>query len=185
VDEIVGIPENLAVADEVARASTTLIRNEANLLPADPTQDVLVVGTASSIDLEARLDELGVNATRVVVNVTPTQAQREAAVLAAQNADLVVVTTSNARGIAGQRQLVEELSGTGTPVAAVAIGLPYDAGFVPQADAVLATYSTRPVAMRAVADVLVGVAEPGGRLPVTVHGPAGEVVYPYGHGLDY
>jgi beta-N-acetylhexosaminidase len=70
-------------------------------------------------------------------------------------------------------------------VAAVAISLPYDAGFVPQADAVLATYSTRPVAMRAVAEVLVGVAEPGGRLPVTVHGPAGEVVYPYGHGLDY
>jgi beta-N-acetylhexosaminidase len=185
VDEIVGSPENLAVADQVARASTTLIRNEADMLPADPTQDVLVVGTASSVELEARLDGLGVNATRLAVNVTPTDAQRAAAVLAAQNADLVVVTTSNARGNASQRQLVEELAGTGTPVAAVAISLPYDAGFVPQADAVLATYSTRPVAMRAVADVLVGVAEPGGRLPVTVHGPGGEVVYPYGHGLDY
>lgn len=185
VDEIVGTPENLAVADEVARASTTLIRNEGNLLPADPTQDVLVVGTASSSELAARLVELGVNATRLAVNVTPTQAQRDAAVLAAEDADLVIVTTSNARGNAGQRQLVDELSGTGTPVAAVAISLPYDAGFVPQADAVLATYSTRPVAMRAVADVLVGAAEPGGRLPVTVHGPVGEVVYPYGHGLDY
>ena len=185
VDEVIGTPESLALATEVSHASTTLIRNEADLLPLDGTQDVLVVGSASSAALESRLAELEVNVSRVPVDVTPTQAQRDAAVAAAANADVVVVTTSNARTSASTRLLVEQLAATGTPVVAVAFSLPYDAGFVPQADAVLATYSTRPVAMRALADVLVGEAEPGGRLPVTVHGPDGNVLYPFGHGLDY
>jgi beta-N-acetylhexosaminidase len=185
VDEVVGTPEHLAVADEVARTATTLIRNEGSLLPAETSETVLVVGPAASADTEARLRELGVGVTRAPVSTTPTDAERSAAVAAAADADLVLVTTTNARGNAGQRELVAELAGTGTPTVAAAIALPYDAGFVPEADAVLATYSSRPVAMRALADVLTGTAAPGGRLPVTVHAPDGTVAYPYGHGLEY
>jgi beta-N-acetylhexosaminidase len=185
VNDVVGTPANLAVADELAHAATTLVRNQADLLPLAGTQDVLVVGTPASAELAARLGELGVDATRVEVAVTPTAAQRNAATAAAEDADLVVLTTTNARGNAAQRQLLADLAGTGKPLVTVAISLPYDVGFVPQADAVLATYSTRPVALRGVADVLVGHAEPGGRLPVTVHGPDGEVAFPYGHGLSF
>ncbi len=185
VDQVVGTAEHLAVADQVARTATTLIRNDASLLPADVSQDVAVVGPAASADTENRLRELGVNVTRVPVSTTPTASERSAAVAAAGNADLALVTTTNARGNAGQRQLVAEVAGTGTPTVAAAISLPYDAGFVPEADAVLTTYGSRPVSMRALADVLVGSAAPGGRLPVTVHGPDGTVAYPYGHGLDY
>jgi beta-N-acetylhexosaminidase len=185
VDDVVGTPEHLAVADQVARTATTLVRNEGNLLPADTTQRVLVVGTAASADTEARLRELGVDVTRSAVSTTPTDAERSAAVAAAADADLVLVTTTSARSNAGQRQLVADLAGTGTPTVAGAISLPYDAGFVPDADAVLATYGSRPVSMRALADVLVGAAAPGGRLPVTVQAPDGTVAYPYGHGLEY
>jgi beta-N-acetylhexosaminidase len=185
VDQVVGTPEHLAVADQVARTATTLIRNDGSPLPADVSQDVVVVGPAASADTETRLRELGVNVTRVPVSTTPTAAELSAAVAAAGNADLALVTTTNARGNAGQRQLVAEVAGTATPTVAAAISLPYDAGFVPEADAVLTTYGSRPLSMRALADVLVGSAAPGGRLPVTVHGADGTVAYPYGHGLEY
>lgn len=187
VPQVVGTPQNLAFADEVARASTTLIRNDGGVLPAQSVQDVLVVGptAANTSALSSRLAEHGVNAALQTVNTSPTAAQRDAAAAAAANADLVVVTTTNARGNASQRALVEQVAATGTPVVVVAAALPYDAGFVPSADAVLATYSSRPVAMRAAADVLVGDAAPQGLLPVTVHDANGEVAYPFGHGLSY
>jgi beta-N-acetylhexosaminidase len=186
VDSVIGTPEHLAVAARAAHASTTLVRNESDLLPAVLEQDVVVVGPAANTNVLAnRLGEHGAEVTFQSVGATPTVAQRSAAVAAAAAADLAVITTTNARGNASQRLLVEEVTATGTPVVVVAASLPYDVGFVPQADAVLAIYSTRPVAMRAVADVLIGAADPGGRLPVTAHGPNGEIAYPFGHGLDY
>jgi beta-N-acetylhexosaminidase len=189
VASTVGVPEHLAVADELARRATTLITNEGGLLPlsAAQTDTALVVGPAASNPgtLAARLDEHGVSATTRTVNVSPTAAQRAGAVAAAESADVVIVTTTNARGNASQRALVSDLAAVGTPLVVVPVALPYDAAFVPDADAVLVTYSSRPVALRAVADVLVGEASPEGQLPVTIPDADGRVAYGFGHGLRY
>lgn len=189
VDEVVGIPEHLAVADTAARAGVTAVRNDGDVLPLDVAalDSALVVGpSAAGTDaLAARMTELGVDATLQTVSTSPSASQRAAAVAAAADADVVVVTTTNARGNANQRALVAELAATGTPVVAVNAGLPYDAAYVPAADAVLLTYRSRPVALRAVADVLLGQAAPQGRLPVTVPAGPDSPGYPYGHGLTW
>ena len=188
VDDTVGISEHLAVADNVARSSTTLVANDAGHLPlAVSDGNALVVGStsANASALAGRLGEHGMDTTLQTVSASPTAAQRDNAVAAAQTADAVIVTTTNARGNASQRQLVADLAATGTPLVVVPAALPYDAAFLPGADTILVTYSSRPVAMRAAADVILGVAQPSGLLPVSVPGPDGEIVYPFGHGLGY
>jgi hypothetical protein len=77
-----------------------------------------------------------------------------------------IVTTTNARGNASQRQLIEEVAATGTLLIVVPAAMPYYAAYVSGADAIMVTDSSRPVAMRAAADVILGVARPTGLLPV-------------------
>lgn len=185
VDEVVGVPEHLAIADTAARQGVTVVRNDGDLLPLAGAAVVVGPSAANTAALAARMTELGADATLQTVSTSPSASQRAAAVAAAEDADVVVVTTTNARGNANQRALVADLAATGTPVVAVNASLPYDAAYVPSADAVLLTYSTRPVALRAVADVLLGEVAPQGRLPVTVPAGPDSPGYPYGHGLTW
>jgi beta-N-acetylhexosaminidase len=60
----------------------------------------------------------------------------------------------------------------------VAMGLPYLAEHVPEAAAVLATYSYRPAAAHAAAAAIFGEQGTPGRLPVSLSR------FPFGHGLD-
>jgi beta-N-acetylhexosaminidase len=189
VETTVGIPEHLATADEVARTSPTLITNGGDVLPLDASEigNALVVGpsAANTSSLAGRLSQQGLNTTLLTVSTTPTAAQRSQATAAAGSADVVLVTTTNARGNSSQRQLVAELAATGTPLIVVPAGLPYDAAFVSGADAIMVTYSSRPVAMRGAADVILGVAQPKGLLPVSIPAADGQILYPFGHGLSY
>ncbi|MGH2698041.1 MAG: glycoside hydrolase family 3 N-terminal domain-containing protein [Actinomycetota bacterium] len=189
VGPTVGNSDHLASAQQVARSSTTLVANDSGDLPLSVTDtpNALVVGptAANTSVLAGRLNEQGLNATLQTVSTSPSAAQRANAAAAAQTADAAIVTTTNARGNSSQRQLVAQVAATGTPLIVVPAALPYDAAYVPGADAILVTYSSRPVAMRAAADVVLGVVQPTGLLPVSIPAADGRVLYAFGHGLSY
>ncbi|MGV8967171.1 MAG: beta-glucosidase [Cellulomonas sp.] len=127
------------------------------------------------------------------------------AVAAAQGADAVVVVVGDQAGLFGrgtvgegndceslelpgvQRQLVEALVATGTPVVMVLLtGRPYAIGWAldapgPRPRAVLQAFFPGEGGGLAIADVVTGVVNPSGRLPVSMPRSTGAQPYSYLH----
>ncbi|MFD4987543.1 glycoside hydrolase family 3 protein [Streptomyces sp. NPDC058374] len=199
VDRTVGVRAHLAEADRIAERTTTLLAHRDGLLPLSRRthRDLLVVGAdpaspsgttgPPTTALTEELTELGFRVTTLPTGTTPTQAAIDAAVAAAEGKDAVVVGTYNVTADSAQRELVRALAATGVPVVALAIRNPYDVAHLPEADAVLATYSWTDVELRAAVRVLAGRARPRGKLPVPVQradDPSQELL-PVGYGLRY
>ncbi|MFE0177621.1 glycoside hydrolase family 3 protein [Streptomyces sp. NPDC059002] len=107
VDATVGTPGHLAAADRIAEATTTLLRDDAGLLPLSPDthREILVVGAdpgspsgttgpPTSV-LADTLTGLGFAATALSTGTTPDGAAVGRAVTAAQGKDAVLVATYN------------------------------------------------------------------------------------------
>ncbi|MFF3015298.1 glycoside hydrolase family 3 protein [Streptomyces sp. NPDC057939] len=183
-DPEVGTAANLAAADEIAAATTTLLANPRGLLPLDATarprllvtgaEPVSPTGTTGppTTVLARELEALGCRAAAVPAD--------RAAAAAAGHAAVLVCTYNVPEGESPQRTLVAELVATGVPVVLVAVRNPYDPARLPACAAEVATYSWTDVELRAAARVITGVRRPIGRLPVPVPGR-----YPLGHGLSY
>jgi hypothetical protein len=128
-----------------------------------------------------------------------------AAVAAAEGADVAVVVVGDQAGLFGrgtvgegndvetlelpgvQRALVEALVATGTPVVMVLLtGRPYAIGWAldgtgPRPAAVLQAFFPGEAGGEAIADLLVGAANPSGRLPVSLPRAAGAQPFRYLH----
>lgn len=182
----VGTPEHLAVADEIAEKSLTLLKNDAGVLPlqANSGQRILVTGWGSvtTASLAMYLAPRGVTPRVFETGARPSAAVRQEALWRAQASDLVIVTTMKASASPEQQSLVRALLQTGKPVIVAAVRDPYDIAYFTEAQTYLATYSYRPVSMKALARVLFGELEATGALPVMVPvvGHPDAVLYPYG-----
>ncbi|WP_393058228.1 glycoside hydrolase family 3 protein [Streptomyces sp. LN549] len=201
VDRTVGTRSHLATADRIAEHTTTLLANDGALLPLSRRshKNLLVVGAdpaspsgttgPPTTTLAGEFNELGYTATALSTGTTPTRANIDAAVAAAQGKDAVIVGTYNVTATSSQRTLVSELAATGVPVITVAIRNPYDIARLAGTGyaASLASYSWTDVELRAAARVIAGRAEPEGRLPVPVQraDDPSQVLYPVGYGLTY
>jgi beta-N-acetylhexosaminidase len=190
VPDVVGTEEHLAAAQDIADRSVTLVKNDAGLLPLDPSaRDVLVTGwgvsTTGTVADEMR--RRGAAATTYETGLSPTDAQIETAASKAAQSDLVVVTTNKAWSNSRQQTLVQRLLGTGTPVVVLAVRDPYDIAHFTEAPTYLATYSYAAPSLRAAAKVMYGEVSPTGKLPVTVPeaGDPDTALYPFGHGLGF
>ncbi|WP_298177398.1 glycoside hydrolase family 3 protein [Saccharomonospora sp.] len=197
-ERVVGTEENRDAVQRITDTSTTVLSDEAGLLPlgAD-VRNVLVTGwnrpdypgyAAEPVDdlagaLSQRSDA---NVTALPTGTDPDAAAVDEAAAAADGADLVIVLTNGLRDSEGQRELVERLTSTDTPVIAVAVQEPYDPGHA-DVPTWIATYDWRGVTMTSLAKVLVGERSPVGTLPVTI--PSGsdpdQTLYPFGHGLTW
>ncbi len=193
VDDKVGTPASIQTVQTISDKTTTVLRNDADLLPlTSPAGKVLVTGvgdTGQSVRspqwLAQSLNSRGATATPLATGSNPNQATIDGAVAAAAQNDLVVVLTNNLKDRTAQRNLVNALLATGKPVIAVASQIPYDAGYV-DAPTWIASYGWRAHAMESLAKVLLGEKSPTGKLPVDI--PVGgqeEILYPFGHGLTW
>ncbi|GGE03856.1 glycosyl hydrolase [Marinithermofilum abyssi] len=240
--------EHREKAREAAGKSMVLLKNEAGLLPLDPSlASIAVIGPLA----DAKSDLLGCWAgqgeSSDVISVLEGIRQRVGpdtdlhyvrgcdvdgddesgiaeAVKAARKADVVVLVVGEGADMSGenhnrtsldlpgvQPELVRAVHGTGTPVVLVLINgrplaLPWEDRHI---SAILEAWHPGTEGGRAVADVLFGDVNPGGKLPVTFPRSVGQVpiyyshkktgrpemksyadspvtpLYPFGHGLSY
>jgi beta-N-acetylhexosaminidase len=193
VAERVGTPDHLATVQRISDRTTTVVRNDANLLPFSGSPGrVLVTGIGDTVVntrspqwLADSLNRRGATATALPTGSNPNAATVANAVTAANAADLVVVLTNNLKDRVNQRNLVSALLATGKPVIAVASQIPYDAGYV-DAPTWLATYGWRAHAMESLAKVLFGEVSPTGKLPVDIPvGGTSTILYPFDSGLTW
>jgi beta-N-acetylhexosaminidase len=189
VKKVVGTVEHLATANTITRRSITLVKNSAHVLPlaAGSGQKVLVTGfgQTTTATLGQDIASHGLTPTVMDTGSDPTPAQIASAVASAQQNDLVVVSTFNAWSASGQVNLVNALVQTGKPVIVAAVGTPYDIAYFPSVSTFLTSYDFQPVSLGPLVDVMFGVYQPTGKLPVTIRKPAPskKVLYPFGVGL--
>jgi beta-N-acetylhexosaminidase len=197
---VMGAPAHLAAAQAITDRTTTLVKNDAGLLPlaAGPRQ-VLVAGwgVGTTGGIANAVSARGATTQVLESGTTPSTAQIDTAVAAAQGADLVVVSTNNAYAVdattgqpsasaAAQTRLVRALLAIGKPVVVAAMRNPYDVASFPEAPTVVDTYGYTADQVESLARVLFGEVNPTGRLPVSIPRAdgAGEL-FPFGHGLGY
>jgi beta-N-acetylhexosaminidase len=193
VAERVGTPDHLATIQRISDRTTTVVRNDAKLVPfpANPGK-VLVTGIGDTVFtarspqwLADSLNRRGATATALPTGSNPSATTIANAVAAAGTSDAVIVLTNNLKDRVGQRNLVSALLATGKPVIAVASQIPYDAGYV-DAPTWVATYSWRAMSMESLAKVLFGEVSPAGKLPVDIPvGGDSKILYPFGTGLTW
>lgn len=200
--------QSRALALKAAQRSITLLKNDGALplaLPAAgrarPKIAVIELGSASILD--------GIRAkARGRADVVVAQGTKVAAVKAAKPADRVVLAIGGPDLSAEQQELVDALKALGKPIVVVLVA-PRPAASVKvseQANALVAAWGLGEQGGKAVADVLFGDVNPGGKLPVTLARNAGQLpmfynvkpsarrgylfdssepLYPFGWGLSY
>jgi len=88
--------------------------------------------------------------------------------IAAASATVIVAVTRRAWAHPLQAQAIDDLAIAGKPLVVVAAREPYDASIAPPRAAVLAAYGDDPSTIRSVVEVLLGISQPKGRLPVSL-----------------
>jgi beta-N-acetylhexosaminidase len=177
--EQVGTETHLAAAQRVALDSITLVKDENGSLPLSPDLSILVVYPRGGAGLGQAVRELAPQATLLEVGETPTSREFARAAGLATSADVVVLGTRDVMEHPEQGQLVDSLARE-HPVVAVGLDSPYDLLSYPEVPTYLASYGRAPVSMQALAQVLFGLAEPRGHLPVQLPG-----LYEVGHNYTW
>ncbi|EWC41636.1 beta-D-glucoside glucohydrolase [Stutzerimonas stutzeri KOS6] len=132
----------------------------------------------------------------VIQDPRPAREMIDEAVRAAREADVVVAAVGEARGMshesssrtslalpASQQALLEALVATGKPLVVVLMnGRPLQLGWIKEhADAVLETWFAGTEGGHAIADVLYGVHNPSGKLPISFPRSVGQIPIYYNH----
>ena len=189
---VVGCAVHRAVADRVAEASITLVRNEAGLLPLTPATSLrLAVVLPKSVDLTPadtssyviprlaqELRQYLPNVYEMIVPHEPKGSDIAAVLDQLDGCDLVILGTQNAFTQPGQSALARAILATGIPAVIVALRMPYDLAAFPEAKTYLCTYSILEPSIRVLTRALFDPARIHGRLPVTIPG-----LYPRGFGI--
>ena len=198
--QVMGAPQHLADAQAITDRTTTLVKNDAGLLPlASGPRNVLVAGwgVGTTQAMASALTSRGATVQVRESGTTPSSTAIEIAVASAQAADLVVVSTNNAYAVdastgqptaaaAAQTRLVRALLATGKPVVVSAMRNPYDVASFPEAPTVVDTFGYTTHQVESLVRVLFGEVNPVGKLPVSIPRADGTgVLFPFGHGLGF
>lgn len=188
-NRVVGSAEHRAWDAEVSRRAVTLIKNDHNIIPLklNSAQKVVVVGNTS---ITALFNAVKANHSNTTLVSTTSYVLTTAQLNELQSADAVIIGTSTSTASAratsnAQMKMVRDIKGAVTaPVIAVALRNPYDImGYPDHVDAYVAQYSYFANSSQGSADVIFGLRNPVGKLPVTIPSYEGGVLYPYNHGL--
>ena len=177
---VIGSAPHRALAEELARRSVTLVRDDGHLLPLrlDPEAEVFAVmprpadltpADTSSTVAPGLADAIRRHHPRVTAHLVgqdPDPGEIMSARAAADGADVLVIGTISASLQTGQVALVESLLSLGRPTVTVALRTPWDADAYPAATTHACTYSVLEPSLNALADALFGRAPFPGRVPV-------------------
>ena len=181
--DVLGSADHRELALEAARRAITLVRDPDSIVPfalheGDSIFVVEFAGAGSSpvesagkhqTALGAKLDERSPARVQERIGaLDPGAHEHEQLLTAAASASVIVAVTRRAWAHPLQAQTVGDLATAGKPLVVVAAREPYDASIAPPQAAVLASYGDDPSTVEAVADVLLGISEPKGRLPVSL-----------------
>jgi beta-glucosidase len=214
------LPKSRALAREAGRKSIVLLKNDGDLLPLPKSGKTIaligpfaagqhdlvgpwvVYGTdEKAVDLATGVRAAVADKNKVIVVEgsdveKPIAGGIEAAVAAAQQADIVVLAIGEAQGMSGEAQsrteivvpkpqqdLAEAVAKVGKPIVVVlkhgrALALE---GAVASAPAILATWFLGTETGHSIADVLFGAYSPSGRLPASFPRRSGQQPYYYAH----
>lgn len=181
-----GTGANRKVAAGIAKRSVVMLKNK-GVLPFEKGGRVLVAGV-TQVPMLAKLVR-GVGKAKTITfqgqGLAPTDAEIANAKRLGKKADRIVVATYSRGALPPQQaDLVEALRSTGTPMVAVALGLPYDIASYRKVPAYLVAATQGPwsnpnPAVKATVRAIYG-ASPSGQLPVKIKG-----LYPFGSGIGY
>ncbi|MBT2689281.1 glycoside hydrolase family 3 C-terminal domain-containing protein [Bacillus sp. ISL-47] len=188
--EAVGSENHKQVEKEAAERSVTLVKNEGSALPLNVENDdkIVVVGNTYITSL---VDAVSKHHENTAVIQTSTYNLTEAQLQQIKGASAVIVGsyTFNVSGRSpdsAQMQMINSIiTAADAPVIAVGIRNPYDIMAYPEVDAYFAQYGFRTASFEATAASIFGKNNPSGKLPVTIPGVEGNVLYEFGHGLSY
>jgi beta-N-acetylhexosaminidase len=195
IDRVVGSPESVKLANDIASRAVTLVRDDAKLLPLPPDKRIFILGVTNGDDrlFIARpfLETLRAAGRRfdvAVLDERATPAEINAARLRAQRADVVVAAlygrvrsgAVNSVGLpeAGAALLRETIQRK-TPVVGISFGNPYLLQAFPELPVYVVSYGDMPSLQTATARTLIGQAAFTGRLPISLPG-----LYPRGTGIQ-
>ncbi|MGE6203957.1 glycoside hydrolase family 3 N-terminal domain-containing protein [Guptibacillus hwajinpoensis] len=188
--ETVGSDEHKAVEKEAADKSITLVKND-NVLPLDGNSDdhVVVIGRSFVESLGNAVRAVHDNTTVIEVDASYTLTDEQRETLA--SADQIIIGTytysvSTRSPEHPQMMMVDTImSETDADVIAIGIRNPYDIMAYPNVDSYIAQYGFRTASFEATAATIFGENAPSGKLPITIPGETGGVLYNFGHGLTY
>jgi beta-N-acetylhexosaminidase len=178
---VVGCAEHAALARDLARRSITQVRDDAGLLPLQPSGsarllvltptpvDLTPADTSSTVTLEL-LDAVRRRHPRTEsfsVSIDPDADEIESARGAVLAADLVILCTIDAFRHHGQQELARVIEQQGRPIILVALRMPNDADLLGDLPTALACYSIQRPSTDAVAAAIFGEIEPRGRVPLS------------------
>ena len=173
------VPSRPALTARTTAGSTVLLTDPRGVLPLTDDAEVLVTSAGPTVDLislHALVDALAARhaaGARVVrdLDADPGEGVVVVVVAAPRGAELTI-----GRLVAAGRSCVALVSG----------GDPRELGpLVATTAAVMLCWQPVSGHADALADILVGVAEPGGRLPLPITDQDGQPVFPLGHGRGY
>jgi beta-glucosidase len=215
--EVLFCQEHRNVSYELAAKSSVLLKNEGGLLPLAPGKKVALIGPFAQSDdilgwwscvgvkedavkLGAALQERLAEGQLVIAEgsgvVSVEQSQIDAAIAAAQDADVIVLALGEDSAMSGeggsrtnirlpeaQLELVRQLKKIGKPMAAVIFnGRPLDLhGIIDEADAVLEAWFPGSEGGAAIADILIGRVNPSARLTMSFPHSVGQIPVYYNH----
>lgn len=181
--DVIGCDEHQAVAQAIADAAITRVRDDGQL-PLRPSEDdEIAVITVRQVNLTPADTSAGEHialadairarhprTTAYEIGYRASSSDITDVLDAVVDADRVVVGTICADQDLGQAALVRELHQRGQRPIVVALRTPYDLRAFPEIETYLCAYSARPAATEAVARVLFGEIEARGVLPCTLPG---------------
>jgi len=194
MDTLVSGPDTIALTDEVATKSITLVRNE-GLIPLNKAVKTAVIGISNGFDgglimnsLTGTLRSGGLRFASAYLQENSTSEQVAAARKAASDADTVIVglygrVRSGAKNSVGipdnGAAILKELLASNKKVIGISFGNPYVLGGFPEMKTYLVAYGDMPSLQRAAARALLGTQDITGTLPISLPG-----LHPRGTGIQ-
>lgn len=187
VSESVGMPEDVARAEEIARRSITIVRNDRGVLPLHADQPLKILHLVMSSDTrneaiqgivedELAGREIPTDTFTLGPEVSVENAQKILAAVQEHTHVLVsafvkvMATKGTAAMSVSHARLIERLLIDQRPVVIVSYGSPYLLRQFPQTPAYIAAYGAAESSQRAAVAALFGEYPVGGKLPVTLPG---------------